>query len=241
MANIHFVLQGKGGVGKSFVASILYQYLQKKGLEVSGYDTDPVNSSFVGYREFHNITEIDILKGNKIDESKFDVLIESIYRKSADEHVVIDNGAATFMPLCDYMTENDGFELLEQYGHTVFLHVVITGGQALADTLDGFQTLVDNFSRPVIVWLNPYFGEVGIKGIPFEDFEIFEDYHSQILALVKLPEYASTVIKHDMEELLTNRNAFESYINSSEWLMPKHRIKKYWQAIVDAIDRARLI
>ena len=31
MANIHMVLQGKGGVGKSFVAALLAQHLLQKG------------------------------------------------------------------------------------------------------------------------------------------------------------------------------------------------------------------
>ena len=45
MAIAHLLMQGKGGVGKSFVASILYQYLKRRGLEVYGCDTDPVNNT----------------------------------------------------------------------------------------------------------------------------------------------------------------------------------------------------
>ena len=45
-ATVHFVLQGKGGVGKSFVASILGQYFQVRGRDVRCFDTDPVNQTF---------------------------------------------------------------------------------------------------------------------------------------------------------------------------------------------------
>jgi CO dehydrogenase nickel-insertion accessory protein CooC1 len=47
------ILQGKGGVGKSFIAALLAQYLQEKGVAVRCFDADPVNStlaSFPAYR-----------------------------------------------------------------------------------------------------------------------------------------------------------------------------------------------
>ncbi len=43
---IHLTLQGKGGVGKRLVASVLAQYLREKGKEVRCIDTDPVNRTF---------------------------------------------------------------------------------------------------------------------------------------------------------------------------------------------------
>ena len=46
---IHLTLQGKGGVGKSLVASILAQYLRDKGKDVRCIDTDPVNRTFAQY------------------------------------------------------------------------------------------------------------------------------------------------------------------------------------------------
>src|ERR1700730_19270604 len=46
---IHLTLQGKGGVGKSLVASVLAQYLRDKGREVRCIDTDPVNRTFAQY------------------------------------------------------------------------------------------------------------------------------------------------------------------------------------------------
>ena len=45
MANTHTVLQGKGGVGKSFIAAILAQYMNAMGRKPLCIDTDPVNDS----------------------------------------------------------------------------------------------------------------------------------------------------------------------------------------------------
>lgn len=50
MATIHFVLQGKGGVGKSMVAVFLYQSLKALGHEVMAFDSDPVNTTLTGFK-----------------------------------------------------------------------------------------------------------------------------------------------------------------------------------------------
>jgi CO dehydrogenase nickel-insertion accessory protein CooC1 len=38
MSTVHLILQGKGGVGKSFIAALLAQYLQEKGVPVRCFD-----------------------------------------------------------------------------------------------------------------------------------------------------------------------------------------------------------
>lgn len=45
MKTIHFVLQGKGGAGKSFIASILAQYMKELDHDNLVLDTDPLNQS----------------------------------------------------------------------------------------------------------------------------------------------------------------------------------------------------
>ena len=43
---VHLSLQGKGGVGKSLVASLLAQYFRdRKGMSVRCIDADPVNQT----------------------------------------------------------------------------------------------------------------------------------------------------------------------------------------------------
>ena len=44
MANIHMMLQGKGGVGKSLSAAMLAQYMHSKTALPLCIDTDPVNA-----------------------------------------------------------------------------------------------------------------------------------------------------------------------------------------------------
>ena len=49
VGTIHLTLQGKGGVGKSLIASVLAQYHRQTGLDVRCIDTDPVNRTFAQY------------------------------------------------------------------------------------------------------------------------------------------------------------------------------------------------
>jgi adenylylsulfate kinase-like enzyme len=48
--SVHLSLQGKGGVGKSLVASILALYLNRKALAVRCIDSDPVNKTLSQYK-----------------------------------------------------------------------------------------------------------------------------------------------------------------------------------------------
>ncbi len=164
MATVNMVLQGKGGVGKSFVSSLLVQYYLTQGYPTVCVDTDPVNATLAGYKSFSAVA-LDIMNGgDDVNPRQFDRLIETILELPEETQLVIDNGAATFLPFCSYLAENAAFELLKGEGQTIKIHSVITGGQATLDTLSGLSSLVTNFPNiPIIVWLNPYFGPARLQ------------------------------------------------------------------------------
>ena len=88
MATVHFIQQGKGGVGKSMIASILYQVLLLLGKKVAAFDTDPVNATLAGFKEFE-VTCLDILKNGDIDPRQFDTLIDTIMEQKPETHVIL--------------------------------------------------------------------------------------------------------------------------------------------------------
>ena len=63
MSKVHLTLQGKGGVGKSYVASLIAQHRMDKGMPLSCIDTDPVNSTFCQYGAF-GAKQIKLLDGS---------------------------------------------------------------------------------------------------------------------------------------------------------------------------------
>ena len=101
---VHFVLQGKGGVGKTFVASLLAQYYLEQGAPLVCLDTDPVNGSFSAIRALA-ARHVNLLAGDRIDVDALDDLVERVVTE--DAHFVVDNGAASFVPLSRYLVEHD--------------------------------------------------------------------------------------------------------------------------------------
>src|SRR2546421_10629851 len=77
---VHLVLQGKGGVGKSFVSSILAQYFRDKQRPVHCFDSDPVNATLAQYTEL-NAEHVNVLKRGSINEKEFDKIVEHVCRE----------------------------------------------------------------------------------------------------------------------------------------------------------------
>ena len=139
---INLTLQGKGGVGKSYITTIFAQYLKDyKNIEISGADTDPVNRSFAGIKKL-NALPVDIIENDAISQSKFDSIFE-LMLTDENSTFIIDNGASTFLPFTKYIKDNGVIEMFEEAQKEVFIHTVIVGGQSQNDTLQGLLTLFD--------------------------------------------------------------------------------------------------
>src|SRR5438105_1525259 len=111
---IHFSLQGKGGVGKSLVATLLAQYFGAKSESVRCIDADPVNHTFAQYKKL-NVQKVKLLRdGGVIDPRGFDGLVETLLKESG--LFVVDSGAATFLPLWNYILEHNIVQVLNDAG-----------------------------------------------------------------------------------------------------------------------------
>ncbi len=173
-------------------------------------DTDPVNKTLLGYKEYSSVP-LDITNGgDDVDQRQFDRLIETILDLPKETELVVDNGAAAFLPFCSYLAENAIFDLLRTEGQTIKIHSVVTGGQASLDTLTGLSALVENFRKvPIVVWLNSYFGPIQVKGKDFEELAVYQDNIKSFEALIRLParrketfgkdlNHATSKTAHDM-------------------------------------------
>ncbi|MBB4267630.1 conjugal transfer protein TraL [Roseospira visakhapatnamensis] len=246
MAAIHMTLQGKGGVGKSFIASLLAQHFLARGQAPICLDTDPVNQTFAGYKAFS--PEI-IRLGERPDEINpryFDALIERIMAAPEDAVIIIDNGASTFMPLIGYMVEAQALAMLHDGGHQVRLHSVLTGGQALEDTTVGLAKLAAMIpDLPLVVWLNEYFGAVArqtAKGVQsFEDSRIYRDLAPRIVAMIRLPEVRKETFGKDIAAMMEARLTFEEAVAGETFpIMARQRLRMTWATLHQAMDAARL-
>lgn len=225
MANMHMVLQGKGGVGKSFAAALLAQYMMLKGQKPLCIDTDPVNATFHGYKAL-NVRRLRIMEGDEINPRYFDALIELII--PSKEGAIIDNGASSFVPLAHYLISNQVPALLQELGHELVLHTVITGGQALLDTISGFVQLATQFPQETrfVVWLNPYWGPIEHEGKGFADLKAYRDNKARVSAIIQIPQLKEQTYGRDLSDMLQQRLTFEEALGmKSLAIMARQRLK----------------
>lgn len=208
-------------------------------IPVAAIDTDPVNRTLAGYKEF-DVKVLSIMDGTDFDSRMFDQLIEIAMDLSTDAHLVIDNGASSFIPLCSYMLENELIEMLQSNGHTVMMHSIITGGQGMQDTIDGLKSLVTYFPNvSYVVWLNPKDGEIALGDKKsFYEFDIYKEHGSKFDHIIELPTRNQSTFGKDISEHLARRQSFDAAINSSLPIMVRHRLKKYWEDIKALLAKA---
>lgn len=236
MPNINFILQGKGGVGKSFIALNYAQYLQSKGKNPLCVDTDPVNNTLLGFGEL-KATRIEILKGDEINSRQFDVLVETAVNSNDD--VIVDNGASSFVPLSTYLITNEIASILTEASHKVVIHTVVTGGQSLYDTLGGMNSLVSQFpaSVPFVIWLNPFFGPIEADGKGFSEMKAYKDNKARISGIVQIPAFKAETFGKDIELMLKAKQTYAQAQNSKTAnIVEKQRLKIYQREMYKAIE-----
>lgn len=235
---LHFVLQGKGGVGKTFVSLLLAQCIQEKGEPLILVDTDPVNASFSSLSGIEP-ERVLIFAGKKVDTRALDQLTERL--ADADANVVVDNGASSFVPVSQYLIENDVARILEEAGRQVVVHTVITGGPGMLDTIKGFATIMESFppSVQVVVWLNEFFGPiVNANGKPFEELSAYTQYQNRIIGLVRLAALSDEA-SSDLQDMIGKRLSFAEALapdNAKMLRVQKSRLFKVKQALWPQIE-----
>lgn len=225
MKTVHMTLQGKGGVGKTVVAMLLAQYLQTRDEPAVCIDADPVNASFAGYKGL-DVAVVDLLDADKkISERKFDAVMERLLTEDRD--FVIDNGSSSFVSLSAYLVENDVPAMIAEANKQLVIHAVVTGGQALADTLHGLSSILLQMpeSAKVCVWLNEYFGPIEREGKSFEAMKVYAENKGRIHGLVRIDRESSDTFRKDLETMLDMKLTFAEAIESEAFgLMPKQRL-----------------
>ncbi|VTX54788.1 conjugal transfer protein TraL [Neisseria sp. DTU_2020_1000833_1_SI_GRL_NUU_006] len=244
MKEAHIIVQGKGGVGKSLTAAFLADYFAAKAKLAAGeklhyFDTDPVNQTFARYNAFKP-TVVEILtETNNIDSRFFDDLIEKLINEKGIG--IVDNGAATFVPLMAYLSENQVPELLAENGVRLVVHVPVTGGQALDDCMTGLNQTLNGVSAKVVVWLNEFQGKiekiVENKRKTFTEFAVYESHKDDIIGIVTLPQRNPDTFGADIRAITSQNMSLTQAVESKELgIMPRQRIKTVQKDLYEQLD-----
>src|SRR6202000_699561 len=132
---------------------------------------------------------------------------------------VVDNGASTFLPLWHYLLENSALDYLRQNNRRVYVHTVITGGQALLDTLNGFHELAQTTAeRNIVVWGN--------------------EYLEKVCGAVIFSKRNQDTFGRDVEEMIAGKLTFNEAINTAKLpIMAKQRLKIVQRDLFEQLDR----
>lgn len=231
-SRVHFVIQGKGGIGKSLVASLLTQYLQETGYEPMCFDTDPVNRSLAGFAALH-AEPINLLEEDGINVVVVDAMIERVLQPASE--VVIDNGAASFLPLSRYLIDHDIAGLIEAAKKQMFVHAIIVGGGNTIHTGKGLDAILRHFpaSVRVVVWLNEAWGAVEVDGVPFEQTPLYLDNRDRIAGIITLHQQNPQTFGVNIRQMLDRKLTFAEALADTAAFMtvPRQRLTMYRRQI----------
>ena len=210
---VHFILQPKGGVGKSYVASILAQYLIEKNISVEGFDLDPSNPTFSEYATLP-VARFNLLEDKKglgqdqvrqIDNNKFNAFTEAIQNAEAGTELIVDCGSSAFIPVINFLKRFRIEEWFASLNHPV-VHSIIKGGGEMLETLEATDTLLKQFPEsPFVLWLNEYQFPVSIQGKQFIDTSLFKAHSKRIIDVIPLPQYTSGFLSGDLDKMIEAR------------------------------------
>lgn len=240
MSSVHFIIQGKGGIGKSLISSLIAQFQKDElGLGISCLNTDPVNDSFYDFKDL-NVKSVPIIENHQIVPREFDKIIEMIIQ--TEDHFIIDNGASSFIPLLEFLSINPIIDVLNDFGKTVYFHTPVTGGPAQKDTLTALARLMDELPQKgqIVIWENRYFGEINFDGITLKDIPFIKKAKDRIAGFVTFGAQKN-YFTADFSKMLQNKHTFKEATASDStdyFIMEKQRLLQIKRELFPQIGKA---
>jgi hypothetical protein len=188
MKRLDLILNGKGGVGKSFFAVNFVQFLKDKGIAHIAIDSDNENSTL---KRFHPDTRFLDLNNRRELDGIFAALEKANF-------VVMDCRAASTDLFVDYFTEIDLSAVLSELGAALTLIMPVNHE---SDSVDQIQRLADQFGKKC--------GYVVVRNAAHsESFALFESSEVRVQLKDKLGgrEIAMSLLQDWLVEALNAEN-----------------------------------
>ncbi len=135
MGALHLVGGEKGGVGKSFTARLLAQYLVDNYQPFIGFDSDSSHGTFSRfYSDFVSPVSVQ-------DFDSLDAIIEAA-EQNPSGNIIVDLAAQTAAPMYEWINSCDFLGLMAEFGVKVYLWHVMDDG---ADSMNLLTKVMDTF------------------------------------------------------------------------------------------------
>lgn len=170
----YLIIQSKGGVGKSFLAKLLYLKAEKENIATAFLDADQNTDSL--HEFFHGIKDrkpknikykkVKLLgEDKKIVRDRFNEIYDVI---TTEESYVVDLGADSSQQFLNYVEENNLLQDLEKAGLTFLL--ILCGGTSIDECLSFYEKFkkVEGIGAITKVVANEKDG--GVKGQSVTEF-----------------------------------------------------------------------
>lgn len=233
--SIHFVMQSKGGVGKSVVASMLSQYLLEtlNEQEVHTIDLDPNNKTLSSYKALKT-EQINIIKDdeNTIDQSKFDGFLQKFL--IGNKTYVVDTGSGEYLELNNYLSLMSITDLISQFDKTMCIHVPVVYGQAESDTKWCLAKLAQTYpDAKIIIWENEFFTKATSDIKKLDAFNVFDN----IIGVVSMPKLNTDTFEKDFKDMIRAGRTFNEVQGGVEFgLFSKTRLKRIKENLYSNLD-----
>ena len=232
-ADIHIVLAAKGGIGKTYICSLLAQYAASKGKHMRVLDLDQSNAM---------LSRVKSLEAERIElqtDAKFDTkLFDNLLRRMVTEPgpYLLDVGASTFEGIWRYFQKYKAIGLLAAQGRRVIIHSVIVGGPELPDTLNSFKCMCETVTgEQIVVWLNPVRGKILYGGKTFMELSVYEENESKVLAVVEMPP-ADEATMEELQQLTLKKQTLLTVEDAEDVdFISRHRLLLYRSELFDNI------
>lgn len=221
--HLNIILNGKGGVGKSFFATNFVQYLKDHQIEHCAIDTDNENSTL---KRFHRDAEfINIANVQEIDR------IFATLEKSAV--VVVDCRAASTDIFLDYFAEVRVFEILEMLNASL---TVISPVNHEADSVEQVKIIAETLEgrcRYVVVKNQAHSDHFKIYEKSKLRVRLLEELGGREIVMPKLYDWIVTSLNEG------NLPITEAIKHPAISLVDRQRLKN-WQALFnEQIEQVR--
>lgn len=140
MRKILLFPQDKGGIGKSFVATLIYDHLVAQGVALKAFDLDHANSTFNRFVPDADFIDTDV------DEARLGVLDRIVHALDEADVVLVDNRATGGEKILNYLREVRLTELQAELDCRLVFVVIATddkdANSQIADLVDSYGELV---------------------------------------------------------------------------------------------------
>ncbi|KLN60996.1 hypothetical protein WH96_11265 [Kiloniella spongiae] len=140
MGTTHFFLNGKGGVGTSYAASILAQHYIARNKRVLCVSTEPCGGNLRRYEAF-NTKWFDIYCEDSSNPKSIDNLFKQILQMDDDAEVIVDCGSTSYLSICQALKAKGFLDEAQSFGKRILLHSIIIGGPSCVETLNSYKSL----------------------------------------------------------------------------------------------------